>query len=49
MKVRAESEVAKRFFGNLRREVGIGRGGVEGVDLEGGGPGVAGGWEGGVV
>ena len=48
--MKRESEVARRWFGNLVRESGEGRGRVEGVDLEGVGvPGVAGGWESGVL
>jgi len=44
-KVRRESEVARKYFGNLVREAGEIRGGVERVDLEGPGPGVAGGFD----
>lgn len=46
IKVKRESEVARKYFGNLVRETGEGRGSVEGLDLEGGGPGTAGGYEG---
>jgi len=35
-RVKGESEVARRYFGNLVREVESGRGRVEDVDLEGG-------------
>ncbi|KAL9598820.1 MAG: hypothetical protein Q9219_004239 [cf. Caloplaca sp. 3 TL-2023] len=45
LKVRGESEVARKYFGNLVRESGEGRRGVEAVDLEGPAPGVAGGYE----
>jgi mitofusin 2 len=40
-KVRTESEVARKYFGNLVREAHEGKRSVEGVDLEGPGPGVA--------
>ncbi|KAL8712123.1 MAG: hypothetical protein Q9220_003557 [cf. Caloplaca sp. 1 TL-2023] len=43
--VKKESEVARKYFGNLVRESGEGRRGVESVDLEGPAPGVAGGYE----
>lgn len=50
MKVKKESEVARKYFGNLVRETGEGRGRVEDVDLEGAQvPGVAGGYEEGVM
>lgn len=49
LKVRSESEVARRYFGNLVRESAQGRGAVEAVDLEGGAPGVAGGVDAGVM
>ena len=48
-KVRAESEVARRYFGNLVRDSREGKVGVESVDLEGGQPGVAAGIEPGVM
>lgn len=44
-KGKRESEVARKYFGNLVREAQEGRGGVDGVDLEGGAPGVAGNYE----
>ncbi|KAL9125105.1 MAG: hypothetical protein Q9217_005642 [Psora testacea] len=44
-KVKKESEVARKYFGNLVRETGEGRARVEDVDLEGNGPGVAGAYE----
>lgn len=44
-KVKRESEVARKYFGNLIRESGEVKRGVEGVDLEGPAPGVAGGYE----
>lgn len=47
--VRQESEVARRYFGNLVRESREGKTGVDGVDLEGGAPGIAGGVEPGVM
>ena len=40
-----ESEVARKYFGNLVRGSVEGRRGVEAVDLEGPAPGVAGGYE----
>lgn len=45
VKVRRESEVARKYFGNLVREAGEGRRGVESVDLEGPAPGIAGGYD----
>lgn len=46
IKVKKESEVARKYFGNLVRETGDGRGRVEDVDLEGAQmPGMAGGYE----
>ncbi len=48
-KVKRESEVARRYFGNLVRDSAEGRGRVEDVDLEGPAPGVAGGYEEGVM
>lgn len=44
-KIRGESEVALKYFGNLVRESGETRGQVDRVDLEGPAPGVAGGFE----
>lgn len=43
--MKGESEVARKYFGNLVRESGEGRRGVEDVDLEGG-PQVPGGYGG---
>lgn len=43
-KVQSESEVARKYFGNLMRESGEIRGRVERVDLEGPAPGIAGGY-----
>lgn len=48
-KVRKESEVARKYFGNLVRETGEGKARVEDVDLEGGGPGMVGGYDSGVM
>lgn len=48
-KVKRESEVARKYFGNLVRETAEGRRKVEDVDLEGAAPGVAGGFESGVM
>lgn len=48
-KVRVESEVARKYFGNLVRDSREGKTGVENVDLEGGHPGVAAGIEPGVM
>lgn len=45
LKVKGESEVAKKYFGNLVRESAEGRRGVESVDLEGPGPGAAAGYD----
>lgn len=45
LKVRKESEVARKYFGNLVRESAEGKRGVEDVDLEGG-PAVPGGYGG---
>ncbi|KAL8839896.1 MAG: hypothetical protein Q9170_001576 [Blastenia crenularia] len=45
LKVKGESEVARKYFGNLVRESAEGRRGVEDVDLEGQGPGVVGAYE----
>ena len=44
-----ESEVARKYFGNLMRESAEGRRMVMGVDLEGQGPGIAAGVEAGVM
>ncbi|KAI9810289.1 MAG: mitofusin [Pycnora praestabilis] len=44
-KVKQESEVARKYFGNLVRESGEITRGVEDVDLEGPAPGVAGGYD----
>jgi len=41
LKVQGESEVARKYFGNLVRESGDIRSRVERVDLEGPAPGVA--------
>lgn len=50
VKVKRESEVARKYFGNLVRESAESRRGVEGVDLEGAAvPGVAAGYEEGVM
>ncbi|KAL8827531.1 MAG: hypothetical protein Q9191_003128 [Dirinaria sp. TL-2023a] len=43
LKVKGESEVARRYFGNLLRESAEGKRSVEDIDLEGG-PGVLGGY-----
>lgn len=40
-----ESEVARKYFGNLVGDVRGVRGSVEGVDLEGAAPGIAGGYD----
>lgn len=45
VKVKRESEVARKYFSNLVRESSEGRRSVEAVDLEGAAPGVAGGYE----
>lgn len=45
LKVKGESEVARKYFGNLVRESAEGRRGVESVDLEGPAPGAAGGYD----
>ncbi len=48
--MKKESEVARKYFGNLVRETGEGKGRVEDVDLEGVQvPGMAGGYEQGVM
>jgi mitofusin len=44
-KIRGESEVARKYFGNLVNETGRIRNTVEAVDLEGPAPGVAAGFE----
>jgi mitofusin len=49
VKVKSESEVARKYFGNLVRETVEGRQRVEAVDLDGGAPGIAGGYESGVM
>ena len=50
VRVRKESEVARKYFGNLVRETGEGKVRVEDVDLEGVQvPGVAGGYDEGVM
>lgn len=48
-KVRKESEVARKYFGNLVSKSRGDRAVVDRVDLEGGAPGVAGGFESGVL
>ncbi len=48
-KLRKESEVARKYFGNLVRKTREDKSTVENVDLEGGAPGVAGGVEPGVM
>ncbi|KAL9000290.1 MAG: hypothetical protein Q9169_001007 [Polycauliona sp. 2 TL-2023] len=45
LKIKRESEVARKYFGNLVRESADGRRNVETVDLEGPAPGVAGGYD----
>ncbi|KAL8736046.1 MAG: hypothetical protein Q9166_000608 [cf. Caloplaca sp. 2 TL-2023] len=45
LKVKEDSEVARKYFGNLVRESAEARRGVEGVDLDGPAPGVAGSFE----
>ncbi|KAL8702538.1 MAG: hypothetical protein Q9201_004279 [Fulgogasparrea decipioides] len=45
LKVKTESEVARKYFGNLVRESTEARRDVEAVDLEGPAPGIAGGYE----
>lgn len=49
VRIKRESEVARKYFGNLVRESQEGRGMVEDVDLEGPAPGVAGGYEEGMM
>ena len=49
MKTRKESEVAWKYFRNLVRDSDEGKRNVEAVDLEGNAPGVAGGYESGVL
>ncbi len=44
-KIRGESEVARKYFGNLVGDVRGVRHTVDGVDLEGNAPGVAGGYD----
>lgn len=48
-KVRKESEVARKYFGNLVNKSRGDRAVVERVDLEGGAPGIAGGFDSGVM
>lgn len=48
-KIRKESEVARKFFGNLVSKSRGDRAVVDRVDLEGGAPGIAGGFESGVM
>ena len=43
--MKRESEVARKYFGNLVRDSSEGKARVEDVDLEGPAPGVAGGYE----
>lgn len=43
--MKRESEVARKYFGNLVRETGEGKRSVEGIDLEGPAPGLAGGYD----
>ncbi|KAL8776604.1 MAG: hypothetical protein Q9213_008204 [Squamulea squamosa] len=45
LKIKRESEVARKYFGNLVRESTESRRNVEAVDLEGPAPGVAGGYD----
>lgn len=45
-RIRVESEVARKYFGNLVRESADIKAGVERVDLEGPPPGVAAGFDG---
>lgn len=47
--MKRESEVARKYFGNLVRETAEGRAKVDVVDLEGPAPGIAGGYEEGEV
>lgn len=49
IKVKKESEVARKYFGNLVRESADGRRRCEDVDLEGPAPGIAGGYDEGVM
>lgn len=48
-KIRKESEVARKYFGNLVSKSRGDRTVVDRVDLEGGAPGIAGGFESGVM
>lgn len=48
-RVREESGTARKYFGNLARESSDAKRGVDSVDLEGSAPGVAGGFESGVL
>lgn len=45
LKIKGESEVARKYFGNLVNRSAKLRSGVEGVDLEGPAPGVAAAYE----
>jgi len=45
LKTRGESDVARKYFGNLVSESGRLKATVEAVDLEGPGPGIAGGYD----
>ncbi|KAI4271132.1 MAG: hypothetical protein LQ337_006238 [Flavoplaca oasis] len=45
LKIKRESEVARKYFGNLVRESAEGKRSVEAVDLDGPAPGVAGGYD----
>ena len=47
--MKRDSEVARKYFGNLVRESQEGRGRVEDVDLEGPAPGIAGGYDEGIM
>lgn len=49
VEVKRDSEVARKYFGNLVRESADGRQRVEDVDLEGAAPGVAAGYDEGVM
>lgn len=48
-KIRKESEVARKYFGNLVSKSRGDRAVVDRVNLEGGAPGIAGGFESGVM
>ncbi len=45
MKMKGESDVARKYFGNLLRESEDGKRKVEAIDLEGPAPGIAGGYD----